>query len=103
MARRPLPEDQRPMKGCVRVSPATGDALSRYALRQGVSTYALAGRILERVFAIERNVLAIKPYLTDKPTDACYSARQSSSTLSAVLGESPSRRADRIAEPSSPR
>ena len=92
--RPPVPIEQRPVSQSVRLSPATADRVCRLALRRGVSVYSLLGAIVERVFAQQR----IPP-----AQPACYGVAEPPSTLGSVLGESPSKRAHRDVDPSSPR
>ena len=86
MGRPRLPPEQRPMKAMVRLRPDTGDYVSRLALSQQRSVYALLGGIIERV---------IGEYKTRHPLPPCYGVTEPSSTLSTLLSESPSSRASR--------
>ena len=92
MARPKIPDDERPVPMTVRLSPIAADVVCRMALKRGISVYALLGGIIERVF---------EKQTTRARQEAWYG--QQSSTLSAVLSESPSSRASRVAEPASPR
>ena len=83
--RPPTPVDQRYTPHNVRLSPQVADAVTRYALQHRISVYALLGRIIDRVFARQ---------IARDARSSAYDPPQSS-TLSAVLSESPSSRASR--------
>ena len=91
MGRPRLPPEQKAVERTVRLCPAAFDAGYRLAQQQGVSVNALMKRILERVLTHHTIRGRVDPW---------YGANQSS-TLSGVLSESPSSRADRDAGPSS--
>ena len=63
-----LPDDQRPVCQNVRLTPATADAVCRYALHHNISVYALLGQVIELVFAKwiipSSTVLAYRQHVT---------------------------------------
>lgn len=82
--RKKLALEERPVSQTVRLSPETADLVCVMAIRRGISVYAFLGGIIERVFAKQKIAQC---------GVACYGAKHQSSTLGAVLSESPSTRA----------
>lgn len=91
MARPRTPIEQRPVQRTVRLSPYAFDTAYRYAQKRGISINALMQRTLEYVFTHQKTI---------ERSGSCYVPSQTSSTLSGLLGESPSIRASSDSKPS---
>ena len=83
VSNRPPPE-KRTVPQTVRLTEATADLVCQLAAQRRTSVYALLGDIIERVFEKQR---------LRHQTPGWYGEPDPPSTLSAVLSESPSRRA----------
>lgn len=79
--RPPIPESQRALRQTVRLEPVVFDAVSKEALRQGISNVALIRRVITRVF---------RCYKSRDGVPSWYGAPERLSTLTTLVVASPS-------------